>query len=87
MITIKRDDDLCYCQPGFTGHIHAAKVTPEEWAHGVLAIDFLSRGSMATATPKLTPKNRRKAEAVMRHCGEERLSDDHAIHTIQPGRP
>jgi hypothetical protein len=61
----EHNDDLCYCKPGFTGHVHAARISPEEWAEGALAIDFLGRGSMATSTPKLTPKNRRKAEAIM----------------------
>lgn len=60
----ERNDDLCYCKPGFTGHIHAARITPEEWAKGVLAIDFLGRGSMSTSTPKLSAKNRRAAERI-----------------------
>jgi hypothetical protein len=61
----ERIDNLCYCKPGFTGHIHAARITPEEWAEGVLAIAELGRGSMATTTPKLSPKNRRAAEAIV----------------------
>jgi hypothetical protein len=61
----ERDPDLCYCKLGFTGHVHAAKISPEEWAQGVLAIDFLSRNSMATSTPKLTPKNRKAAERIL----------------------
>ena len=59
------NDDLCYCKPGFTGHVHAARITPEEWAQGVLAIDFLGRSSMATSTPKLSAKNRRAAEKIL----------------------
>lgn len=62
----ERDPDLCYCKPGFTGHVHAAKIDPEVWARGVLAIDFLGRGSIAVSTPKLTAKNRRKAEAILK---------------------
>jgi hypothetical protein len=62
----EQNDDLCYCKPGFTGHVHAAKISPEEWARGVLAIDFLGCGSMATSTPKLTAKNRRAAEKIMK---------------------
>lgn len=59
-----RDNGLCYCKPGFTGHVHGARLTPEEWAKGVLAIDFLGRNSMALTTPKLTPRNRRAAERI-----------------------
>jgi len=66
-MSTERHDDLCYCKPGFTGHVHAVKLTDEEWARGVLAIDFLGRNSMATSTPKLSAKNRREAEAIMRH--------------------
>lgn len=60
----ERNDNLCYCKPGFTGHVHAARITPEEWAQGVLAIAELGRDSMAVSTPRLTPKNRRAAEAI-----------------------
>lgn len=70
-MSTERHDDLCYCKPGFTGHVHAAKLTDEEWAKGVLAIDFLGRGSMATSTPKLSLKNRRKAETIMRRSERE----------------
>jgi hypothetical protein len=62
----ERDNDLCYCKPGFTGQLYnAAKVTPEVWAAGVLAIDALGAGSMSAATPKLSAKNRRVAERIM----------------------
>lgn len=64
----QQHDDLCYCKPGFTGHVHAARISDEDWAKGVLAIDFLGRGSHAISTPKLTPKNRRAAEAISKRA-------------------
>jgi hypothetical protein len=68
----ERNNDLCYCKPGFTGHVHAAKISPKDWAQGVLAIDFLSRGIMATSTPKLSAKNRRAAEAIVKQADRQR---------------
>lgn len=71
----ERNDDLCYCKPGFTGHVHAAKITSEEWATGVLAITALSTGSMATSTPKLSARNRRAAENIIKRSGRPRRSE------------
>ena len=62
---IERHSDLCYCKPGFTGHVHAAKIDEETWARGVLAITELGRGSMATTTPRLSPCNKRAAERIL----------------------
>lgn len=67
-MSTERHSDLCYCKLGFTGHVHAARISPEEWAEGVLAIDFLGRGSMATSTPKLSAKNRRAAEKIVQRA-------------------
>jgi hypothetical protein len=62
----ERNDDLCYCKPGFTGHIHAARLSDEEWAEGVLAIDSLGRNNMATSTPKLSARDRRAAKKIQK---------------------
>lgn len=72
----EHNDDLCYCKPGCTGHVHAARIDLEDWARGVLAIDFLGRNSAATSTPKLTTKNRRAAEAIVKQADRQRGERD-----------
>ena len=45
--SLPMDDELCYCQVDGTGHVHAASVSAEAWAKGILAIHELAGyGSM-----------------------------------------
>jgi len=39
-------DDFCHCMPGRTGHVHAAKISPEDWAMGILAMEKLTDSCM-----------------------------------------
>ena len=60
---------LCYCKPGITGHVLAAKVGALTWARGVLAIEELTRGNMAIGAPRLTAHNRKLALAIIARAG------------------
>ncbi len=63
---------MCYCEKGVVpgsstrlGHVHAASLSPVEWAKGVLAIEALAGDSRAPWLADL-PKAARKARAIMR---------------------
>ena len=61
---MEHKEGLCYCKPGFTGHVHAAKVDDLTWARGVLAIQELARGNRAVWAPRLTARNRKRALSI-----------------------
>lgn len=56
--------DLCYCKPGFTGHVHAARLSAEEWARGILAMADLARDSQVPWLAGL-PKAERQARKIL----------------------
>ena len=62
-------NDLCYCIPSpgtenRLGHVHAAKITPEEWAKGIMAIAALSNGSRMNHLAGL-PKAIKQAQKIL----------------------
>ena len=56
---------LCHCLPGRTGHVHAVKITPEEWARGILAIKVLAGDCQMVRLAGL-PKAVKQARRILR---------------------
>ena len=61
---MNKNPDLCYCMPGRTGHVHATKITAEEWAAGILAMEKLARDCMAPYLAPL-PKAANRARRIL----------------------
>lgn len=64
---MEHKDDLCYCIPRATGHIHGAKIDMKIWAKGILAIHALTEPYSLNRPPA---KSVRQAKQILKAKGD-----------------
>ena len=68
--TRKTNGEVCYCTPSpgtktRLGHVHAAKLTFEEWARGILVMEALAGNSMVPWLTNL-PRAAKQARTILK---------------------